>query len=85
MYKRLTDKRRFFTIIFSVGIPLYVCYCLSVRFPECPVFRFRKGDHVKFTRMFLPDALSCIVFVMTLTGFYWLLSHVLPEAVIKPH
>ena len=83
MYKRLTDKLKFFSIICAAGIPLYVCYCLSVNYPECPVFRLRNGDFVKFTRMFLPDALCCIVFVLTLTGIYWLLSRVLPEAVIK--
>ncbi len=83
-YKRLTDKRRFFTRIFAVGIPLYILYCISLRFPEWPVFRFRYGDTVKFTRMYLPDALCCIVFVVTLAGICWLLSHVLPEALMKP-
>ena len=61
-----------------------MCYCLAGIYQDLPVFRFRNGDLVKFTRMFLPDALCCIVFVLTVTGFNWLLSHVLPEAVMKP-
>ena len=67
-----------------MGITLYVCCCLAGNYPDLPVFRFRDGDLVKFTRMFLPDALSCIVFVLTLTGICWVLSHILPEAVMKP-